>query len=79
MKASTRRLLVAAAAAVLLPVVPVGSATSSADPMNCENGWWDPWANTCRGPIGTQALDCPEGDWWNPVTNACEPFVWPST
>jgi hypothetical protein len=71
-----------AAAGSLLPLVAVAAispAISSADPLvpNCENGWWDPVANTCRPPVATTPLSCDDGWWWDPVGNVCRPPVVP--
>lgn len=58
----------------------VTPAVSPAQPIvpNCENGWWDPVANTCRPPISTTPLACDNGWWWDPVENVCrEPLLPP--
>lgn len=76
-----RRIAIAAAGS-LLPMAlaaAISPAVGSADPLvpNCENGWWDPAANTCRPPVATTPLSCDNGWWWDPVGNVCRPPVIP--
>lgn len=78
-----RRIAIAAAGS-LLPLAAaaaISPAVSLADPEplvpNCENGWWDPAANTCRPPVATTPLSCDNGWWWDPVGNVCRPPVIP--
>ncbi|WP_082686757.1 hypothetical protein [Mycobacterium sp. IS-3022] len=75
MNTITRRSMVmTAVAAPFAALSLVMPASASAQPLNCPNGWWDPVANTCRGPVATAPLACPPGEYWNPITNVCRPL-----
>ncbi|MEO3759525.1 hypothetical protein ABGB19_14710 [Mycobacterium sp. B14F4] len=69
-----RAVLVAAASAPITAVALMMSASGSAQPLNCPNGWWDPVANVCRGPVATVPLACAPGEYWNPISNVCRPL-----
>ena len=64
-------------ASVVAPIAALAIATpgvSSAEPLNCPGGWWDPTANVCRAiGEGPQPLNCP-GGWWDPTANVCRPL-----
>lgn len=73
-KIISRSMIMAAAAAPVVAVSLVLPASASAQPLDCPNGWWDPVANTCRGPVATAPLACAPGQYWNPVSNLCRPL-----
>ncbi|MHA3024034.1 hypothetical protein ACXPWS_27640 [Mycobacterium sp. BMJ-28] len=80
MHTSVRRaaVIVTAAFAPLAFTAAVTPAVGFAEPIpNCENGWWDPVASTCRPAIATVPLACDNGWWWDPVGNVCRPPLLP--
>jgi hypothetical protein len=74
MRKSVRRLaaVIGVALTPLATVALANPAVSSAQPLDCGNGWWDPVANVCRPPA-VQPLLCENGWWWDPVANVCRP------
>ena len=69
-----RSMVLAAAAAPMTAFSLMMSAFGAAQPLNCPNGWWDPVANVCRGPVATVPLACAPGEYWNPISNVCRPL-----
>src|SRR5882672_5960639 len=74
MRKSVRRLaaVIGVALTPLATVALANPAVSSAQPLDCGNGWWDPVANVCRPPA-VQPLLCENGWWWDLVANVCRP------
>ncbi len=79
MRKSVRRLaaVIGVALTPLATVALANPSVSSAQPLDCGNGWWDPVANVCRPPA-VQPLLCENGWWWDPVANVCRPPAVPS-
>jgi hypothetical protein len=68
-----RSAILTAALAPIAATSLVTAAAGSAQPLDCENGyWWDPVANVCQPPAPAP-LDCKNGEWWDPVGNVCRP------
>lgn len=73
-KIVSRAMVAAAAAAPIAAFSLLTAASAPAQPLNCPNGWWDPVANVCRGPVATAPQACPPGEYWNPISNVCRPL-----
>ncbi|KUI08847.1 hypothetical protein AU190_10560 [Mycolicibacterium acapulense] len=73
-KIISRAMVLAAAAGPIAAFSIATSATGAAQPLDCPNGWWDPVANVCRGPVATAPLACAPGEYWNPISNVCRPL-----
>ncbi|MGV0606841.1 Uncharacterised protein [Mycolicibacterium flavescens] len=73
-KIISRAMVLAAAAGPIAAFSIATAATGAAQPLDCPNGWWDPVANVCRGPVATAPLACAPGEYWNPISNVCRPL-----
>ncbi|MGD9618563.1 MAG: hypothetical protein AB7G47_12200 [Mycolicibacterium sp.] len=74
-KLTRRSATLTAALAPIAALSIVAPATSSAQPLDCRDGfWWDPVANICRPPLATVPLNCSGGTYWSPISNACRPL-----
>jgi hypothetical protein len=79
MRKSVRRLaaVIGVALTPLATVALANPAVSSAQPLDCGNGWWDPVANVCQPPAVPPPPMCDNGWWWEPVANVCRPPMIP--
>ncbi|GJF19056.1 hypothetical protein NGTWS1803_08720 [Mycolicibacterium cyprinidarum] len=70
-----RSAIMTAAVAPIAALSLATSAVGTAQPLDCQNGyWWDPVANVCQPPVAPVPLNCAGGEYWNPVSNACRPL-----
>ncbi len=72
-KRDRRSAILIAALSSIAALSLVTPAAGSAQPLDCQNGyWWDPVANVCRPPL--VPLNCWGGTYWSPISNACRPL-----